>query len=85
MTNPPIDPNREELVMSLVSFIGPCANIFDLEGNAKKKRLEVREPILTNGDLEKSVPSGISRRLSTRRLRYHLSFGKRRGRHAGGP
>ncbi|HET6377690.1 MAG TPA: glutamate synthase large subunit [Methylocella sp.] len=53
VTNPPIDPIREELVMSLVSFIGPRPNILDLEGNASKKRLEVRQPILTNADLEK--------------------------------
>ncbi|MGA0533468.1 glutamate synthase large subunit [Hansschlegelia sp. KR7-227] len=53
VTNPPIDPIREELVMSLVSFIGPRPNLFDLEGSSKKKRLEVRQPILTNEDLEK--------------------------------
>ncbi len=53
VTNPPIDPIREELVMSLVSFIGPRPNILDHEGSAKKKRLEVRQPILTSGDLEK--------------------------------
>ena len=53
VTNPPIDPIREELVMSLVSFIGPRPNLFDLEGLSKVKRLEVRQPILTNGDLEK--------------------------------
>ena len=53
VTNPPIDPIREELVMSLVSFIGPRPNILDHEGTAKKKRLEVRQPILTNVDLEK--------------------------------
>ena len=53
VTNPPIDPIREELVMSLVSFIGPRPNILDLEGTSRKKRLEVRQPILTNEDLEK--------------------------------
>ncbi|MCW6508095.1 glutamate synthase large subunit [Hyphomicrobiales bacterium BP6-180914] len=53
VTNPPIDPIREELVMSLVSFIGPRPNIFDIEGNSRRKRLEVRQPILTNDDLEK--------------------------------
>ncbi|SNB66361.1 glutamate synthase (NADH) large subunit [Rhodoblastus acidophilus] len=53
VTNPPIDPIREELVMSLVSFIGPRPNILDHEGTANKKRLEVRQPILTNADLEK--------------------------------
>ncbi len=32
VTNPPIDPIREELVMSLLSFIGPRPNILDLGG-----------------------------------------------------
>ena len=53
VTNPPIDPIREELVMSLVSFIGPRPNILDLEGTSRRQRLEVRQPILTNEDLEK--------------------------------
>src|SRR5580700_9248858 len=53
VTNPPIDSIREELVMSLVSFIGPRPNLFDLKGLANRKRLEVRQPILTNEDLEK--------------------------------
>jgi glutamate synthase (NADPH/NADH) large chain len=53
VTNPPIDPIREESVMSLVSFIGPRPNIFDLEGLSREKRLQVRQPILTNEDLEK--------------------------------
>jgi glutamate synthase (NADPH/NADH) large chain len=53
VTNPPIDPIREELVMSLVSIIGPRPNLFDLEGNSKRKRLEVHQPILTNANLEK--------------------------------
>ncbi len=53
VTNPPIDPIREESVMSLVSFIGPRPNLFDLEGLSTVKRLEVRQPILTNEDLEK--------------------------------
>jgi len=54
VTNPPIDPIREESVMSLVSFIGPRPNLFDLEGlTTSEKRLEVRQPILTNEDLEK--------------------------------
>jgi glutamate synthase (NADPH/NADH) large chain len=53
VTNPPIDSIREELVMSLVSFIGPRPNLFDLKGQSRRKRLEVRQPILTNEDLEK--------------------------------
>ncbi len=53
VTNPPIDSIREELVMSLVSFIGPRPNLLDLEGTSKQKRLEVDQPILTNEDLER--------------------------------
>ncbi|MEM7068573.1 MAG: glutamate synthase large subunit [Pseudomonadota bacterium] len=53
VTNPPIDPIREESVMSLVSMIGPRPNLFDLKGLSRQKRLEVRQPILTNDDLEK--------------------------------
>src|ERR1044072_4487609 len=53
VTNPPIDPIREELVMSLVSIIGPRPNLFDLGGYTVRKRLEVHQPILTNANLEK--------------------------------
>ncbi|HQZ13942.1 MAG TPA: glutamate synthase central domain-containing protein, partial [Devosia sp.] len=53
VTNPPIDSIREELVMSLVSFIGPRPNVLDLKGGGNRQRLEVRQPILTNEDLEK--------------------------------
>jgi glutamate synthase (NADPH/NADH) large chain len=53
VTNPPIDSIREELVMSLVSFIGPRPNLLDLEGTSKLKRLEVGQPILTNDELER--------------------------------
>src|SRR5204862_1522965 len=58
-TNPPIDSIREELVMSLVSFIGPRPNLLDLEGTAKIKRLEVYQPILMNEDLERIRQIGL--------------------------
>jgi glutamate synthase (NADPH/NADH) large chain len=53
VTNPPIDSIREELVMSLVSLIGPRPNLLEPEGAAGHKRLEVRTPILSNIDLER--------------------------------
>src|SRR5436190_13599339 len=59
VTNPPIDSIREELVMSLVSFIGPRPNLLDLEGTAKIKRLEVYQPIVTNEDLERIRQIGL--------------------------
>jgi len=52
VTNPPIDPIREELVMSLVSMIGPRPNLLGHEAGTHK-RLEVDQPILTNADVEK--------------------------------
>ncbi len=53
VTNPAIDPIREELVMSLVSLIGPRPNLLELESGGAHKRLEVHQPILSNVDLEK--------------------------------
>jgi glutamate synthase (NADPH/NADH) large chain len=52
VTNPPIDPIREELVMSLVSMIGPRPNLLGRQAGTHK-RLEVLQPVLTNSDLEK--------------------------------
>ncbi|MEP5937827.1 MAG: glutamate synthase large subunit [Erythrobacter sp.] len=52
VTNPPIDPIREELVMSLLSIIGPRPNLLGHDGGTHK-RLEVNQPILTNEDLAK--------------------------------
>ena len=52
VTNPPIDPIREELVMSLLSIIGPRPNLLGLdEFQENRYRLEVDQPILTNTDL----------------------------------
>jgi glutamate synthase (NADPH/NADH) large chain len=52
VTNPPIDPIREELVMSLVSMIGPRPNLLGHDAGSHK-RLEVEQPILTDKDLAK--------------------------------
>ena len=50
VTNPPIDPIREELVMSLVSMIGPRPNLLGRQAGTHL-RLEVDQPILTNEDV----------------------------------
>ncbi len=52
VTNPPIDPIREELVMSLVSMIGPRPNLLGLAAGTHR-RLEITQPVLTNAALEK--------------------------------
>jgi glutamate synthase (NADPH/NADH) large chain len=52
VTNPPIDPIREELVMSLVSMIGPRPNLLGRVAGTHK-RLEVDQPILTNNEIVK--------------------------------
>ena len=53
VTNPPIDPIREQLVMSLVSFIGPRPNLLSPDSTEPVMRLEVSQPILTFEDMEK--------------------------------
>src|SRR5512136_1206916 len=52
VTNPPIDPIREELVMSLISYIGSERNLLD-ESPVHCHTLRLDHPILTNYDLEK--------------------------------
>jgi len=52
VTNPPIDPIREEMVMSLISYIGTERNILD-EAPDNCHTLKLPHPILTNHDLEK--------------------------------
>src|SRR5438105_2420897 len=46
VTNPPIDPIREAIVMSLVSFIGPKPNLLDINAVNPPMRLEVAQPVL---------------------------------------
>jgi glutamate synthase domain-containing protein 2/glutamate synthase domain-containing protein 1/glutamate synthase domain-containing protein 3 len=52
VTNPPIDPIREEMVMSLISYIGTERNILD-EAPENCHTLKLPYPILSNHDLEK--------------------------------
>ena len=51
VTNPPIDPIREAIVMSLVSFIGPKPNLLDINAVNPPMRLEVSQPILDFEDM----------------------------------
>jgi len=53
VTNPPIDPIREAIVMSLVSFIGPKPNLLDINQVNPPMRLEVSQPILDFSDMAK--------------------------------
>jgi glutamate synthase (NADPH/NADH) large chain len=52
VTNPPIDPIREELVMSLVSFIGPKPNLLGIDEMNPPLRLEVSQPVLDFEQME---------------------------------
>ncbi|HMV21318.1 MAG TPA: glutamate synthase-related protein [Rhodocyclaceae bacterium] len=53
VTNPPIDPIREDLVMSLVSFVGPKPNLLNTTDINPPIRLEVSQPVLSSSDMEK--------------------------------
>src|SRR5437899_5535310 len=50
VTNPPIDPIREELVMSVMTSIGPEQNLFE-ETPLHCRQLEVKSPVLSNEEL----------------------------------
>ncbi|MDQ3303091.1 MAG: glutamate synthase subunit alpha, partial [Actinomycetota bacterium] len=52
VTNPPIDPLREELVMSLNMGLGPEQNLFD-ETPEHCRQVSLRGPVLTDAELEK--------------------------------
>ena len=52
VTNPPIDPYRENLVMSLMSFIGQQANMLE-ESPQHSRQLKLYHPVFTNDDLER--------------------------------
>ncbi len=53
VTNPPIDPIREAMVMSLVSFIGPKPNLLDTNNINPPMRLEVSQPVLNFEDMSR--------------------------------
>jgi glutamate synthase (NADPH/NADH) large chain len=53
VTNPPIDPIREELVMSTAITIGPRPNLLDIHHTDPGRWLEVPQPVLTTADMEK--------------------------------
>jgi glutamate synthase (NADPH) large chain len=52
VTNPPIDPIREELVMSLVHYIGSNGSLLE-ETPENCRQLRLEGPLLSNVDLEK--------------------------------
>ncbi|HMN20672.1 MAG TPA: glutamate synthase-related protein [Ottowia sp.] len=53
VTNPPIDPIREAIVMSLVTHIGPNPNLLDINQVNPPMRLQVSQPILDATDMDK--------------------------------
>ncbi|MEY2659749.1 MAG: Ferredoxin-dependent glutamate synthase 1 [Pseudomonadota bacterium] len=80
VTNPPIDPIREAIVMSLVSFIGPKPNLLDINQVNPPMRLEVSQPILDFQDMAKL--RGIAERTQgkfrshTLDITYPVSWGR---------
>ncbi|MEK6794022.1 MAG: glutamate synthase large subunit [Spirochaetota bacterium] len=66
VTNPPIDPIREEIVMSMKSYLGPQGNILE-ESPEHAKRLVLENPILTDEEMLR-LETLASRGFSTRRI-----------------
>ena len=75
VTNPPLDAIREELVTSTESFVGSECNLFD-EAPAHCNQLKLKEPILTNRELEKvrSVNVGGAKAITLPAL-FHVDEG----------
>jgi len=60
VTNPPIDPIRERMVMSLATFVGNNGNLLN-ENELSCHTVALKHPVLTNHELEKirSIDTGI--------------------------
>ncbi|MDN4588955.1 glutamate synthase subunit alpha [Xenophilus aerolatus] len=80
VTNPPIDPIREAIVMSLVSFVGPKPNLLDINQVNPPMRLEVSQPILDFNDMAKLRDIGTFTqgkfKSHTLDITYPLSWGE---------
>ncbi|GAC1406380.1 MAG: glutamate synthase-related protein [Burkholderiaceae bacterium] len=80
VTNPPIDPIREAMVMSLVSFIGPKPNLLDTNNINPPMRLEVSQPILDYTDIAKlrniSAHTGGKFKSHELNICYPVAWGK---------
>ncbi|MBX9935371.1 MAG: glutamate synthase subunit alpha, partial [Burkholderiaceae bacterium] len=80
VTNPPIDPIREAIVMSLNSFIGPKPNLLDINQVNPPMRLEVSQPVLDFAgmaklrDIEKYTHGKF--KSATIDITYPLDWGK---------
>ncbi len=80
VTNPPIDPIREAIVMSLVSFVGPRPNLLDINQVNPPMRLEVSQPVLSHADMAKlrdiERRTGGKFKSSTLDITYPVGWGK---------
>jgi glutamate synthase (NADPH/NADH) large chain len=80
VTNPPIDPIRESMVMSLVSFIGPKPNLLDTNNVNPPMRLEVSQPVLGFDDMARlrniSIHTGGKFKSYELNICYPVSWGK---------
>ena len=80
VTNPAIDPIREEMVTSLVSFVGPRPDLLNIMDNNPPVRLEVQQPILDATQMEKirNISQYTDNKFRSKQLdiTYPLSWGK---------
>jgi glutamate synthase (NADPH/NADH) large chain len=77
VTNPPIDPIREAIVMSLNSFIGPKPNLLDINQVNPPMRLEVSQPVLDFADMAKlrDIEKHTNGKFKSYDHRHHLPAG----------
>lgn len=79
VTNPPIDPIREEMVTSLISFVGPRPDLLDILACNPPVRLELEQPVLNAAGMEKirNLDALTQHKFRSRELdiTYPLSWG----------
>mgnify|MGYP001256314219 FL=1 len=75
VTNPAIDPIREETVMSLYSYLGSRANLLNLDLD-DEKRIFLKQPLLNGDDLIRINELGIKDKKNFKNKRLDILFDK---------
>ncbi len=76
VTNPPIDPIREEIVMSLVNYIGKRGNILDINSSEYSNCIKVNQPILKEKELNKIISFADSNSKTLKVKELDITFKK---------
>ncbi|MCY3607507.1 MAG: glutamate synthase large subunit [Acidimicrobiaceae bacterium] len=74
VTNPAIDPIREQMVMSLITFVGPRPNLLGLGEPDATRRIRLEQPILTDAELARITALGADNETGLRVAVLDMTF-----------